>query len=344
MTDVVATARRSASSAWERFWFAPTPTSTLAVVRIAYATVLLGWCALISFDLLAFFSSSGLLEERVGRPFTWSLLDVFASDAAVIGLFVALVVAAACLLVGWHTRVAAVVAAVLLLSFERRNLVVLNSADTLLRLFGLYLALAPSGVALSVDRWRRTRDRFWEFPERAPWALRLMQIQVSVLYLFTVWLKVQGNTWNEGTAVSYSLRITEVARFEVPTWITQSAIVSNLLTYGTLAVELALAVLIWNRRARPWVIAAGVALHLSIQATIMVGLFSVTVFVGYLAFTPPETTARWLLALRSVLQRSPWKPLRQVASAGPPHGHQPELPWPEPSPGAGVAPRTAPAP
>ncbi len=341
MTDVTAAAKRNVSSAWERFWFAPTPTSTLAVVRIAYATVLLVWCGLISFDLLAFFSSSGLLEKRVAQPFTWSLLDVFPSDAAVVGFFVALVLAAACLLVGWHTRVAAIVAVVLLMSFERRNLVLLNSADTLLRLFGLYLAFAPSGAALSVDRWRLARDRFWEFPERAPWALRLMQIQVSVLYLFTVWLKVQGNTWNEGTAVSYSLRITEVARFEVPAWITQSAIVSNLLTYGTLAVELALALLIWNRRARPWVIAAGVALHLSIQATIMVGLFSVTVFVGYLAFTPPETMSRWLLALRGVLQRSPWAPLRRVASAGPPHGHQPELPWPEPHPGPGVRPRAA---
>ena len=330
MTATTAAAPRlETDSAWDRFWFAPTPTSTLAVVRIAYATVLLTWCALMSFDLIAFFSTSGLLEERVARPFSWSLLDVFPSDAAVIGLFGVLVVAAACLLVGWHTRLAAVVAVVLLMSFERRNLVVLNSADTLLRLFGLYLALAPAGAALSVDRWRRHRDRFWEFPERAPWALRLMQIQVSVLYLFTVWLKVQGSTWNEGTAVSYSLRITEVARFEVPIWFAQSAIVSNVLTYGTLAVELALAVLIWNRRARPWVIAAGIALHLSIQATILVGLFSVTVFIGYLAFTPPETMTRLLLALRDVLRRSSWSPLQRLAAAGPVRGYQPELPWPE---------------
>ncbi len=341
MTSPATTAVRSVSSAWDRFWFAPTPTSTLAVVRIAYATVLLTWCALISPDLMAFFSPSGLLAERVATPFTWSLLDVFRSQAAVVALFAVLVVAAACLLVGWHTRLAAVVAFVVLVSFERRNLVVLNSADTLLRLFGLYLALAPAGAALSVDRWRRARDRFWEFPERAPWALRLMQIQVSVLYLFTVWLKVQGQTWNEGTAVSYSLRITEVARFEVPAWIAQSALVSNVLTYGTLAVELGLALLIWNRRARPWVIAGGVALHLSIQATILVGLFSVTVFVGYLAFTPSDTMTRWLLALRGVLARSSSGPLRRLASAGPALGYQPELPWPEPAGGPAVAPRSA---
>lgn len=310
------------SSVWNDFWFRPTPTTTLALVRIAYGLVLLFWCALISADLFAFFSGSGVMPEPLMRPYAWTLLEVFPSDAAVVVLFAVLVVAASCILVGFHTRLAAVVAFVALVSFERRNVLALNAADILLRLFGLYLALAPAGVALSVDRWRRARERFWEFPLRAPWALRLFQIQISVLYLFTVWLKLRGDTWNDGTAVSYSLRITEVARLEVPVWIAESALVSNLATYGTLAIEAALALLIWNRRARPFVIAAGVALHLSVLATIMVGLFSTTVFVGYLAFTPPETAGRWLERLRRWLWRSSSARLRRVAAAGPNPGYQ----------------------
>lgn len=333
-----------AAAGWDRFWFAPVPTSTLAAVRIAYGAVLLGWCTLISFDLLAFFSDDGLLPERVSRPWTWSVLDVFSSDTAVVVLFAVLVVAAACLLVGFHTRLAALAAFVALLSFERRNLVVFNSADDLLRLFGLYLVLAPAGAALSVDRWRSARDRFWEFPARAPWALRLVQLQVSAMYLFTVWLKLRGETWNDGTAVSYSLRVVEVGRFDLPGWLTQSAVLVNLLTYGTLAIELALALLIWNRRARPYVIAAGVALHLSIQATIMVGLFSTTVFVGYLAFVPPDTMADLLSRLRRRLSRSELAPLRRLAAAGPEVGYQPQLPWTEPvgaQPGGSSAARPA---
>ncbi len=311
---------------WNEFWFLPTSTATLALVRMAYGAVLLTWCALMSFDLFAFFSGSGILPERLAPPWTWSLLEVFSSDVALVALFGVLVVAAACVLVGYHTRLASLVAFVLLVSFERRNPVVLNAADILLRLIALYLALAPAGAALSVDRWRRHRDRFWEFPARAPWALRLVQLQVSALYLFTVWLKLQGETWSQGTAVSYSLRVTEVARFDLPSWIDSSALVSNVATYGTLAIEAALALLIWNRRARPWVIAAGVALHLSVLATIVVGLFSVTVFVGYLAFTPAEVATRWLLALRDHLwrARSPW--LRRIAAAGPDPAYQPQLP------------------
>lgn len=327
--------RKSArvESAWERFWFAPTPTSTLAVVRIAYAAVVLTWCALISFDILAFFSTEGLLAERVSSgPWTWSLLDIFSSDPAVLALFALLVMAACCVLVGFHTRLATLMTFVLLISFERRNLVVLNSADTLLRLFGLYLVFAPAGAALSVDRWRSAPHRFWEFPERAAWALRLVQIQVSVMYLFTVWLKVHGETWNNGTAISYALRVMEVVRFNIPAWITQSALLSSVLTYATLAIELALALLIWNRRARPWVIAAGVVLHLSILGFIRVGLFSVTVFVGYLAFVPPATMTALLMRARLHMRRSSFAALRRLASAGPDTGYQPQLPLSPPVP------------
>ncbi len=309
---------------WNRFWFDPVPTSTLALVRIAYGLVLLAWCGFMSFDLVAFFSGSGVLPERLALPWTWSLLEAFPSDLALFILFALLVVAAACVLVGWHTRLAAVVAFVALVSFERRNLVVLNGADILLRLFALYLALAPAGASFSLDRWRHHRDRFWEFPARSPWPLRLVQLQLSVLYLSTVWLKLQGTTWRDGTAVSYAWRVAEVIRFDLPAWLTSSAPVMALATYLTLAVEVALAVLIWNRRARPWVIAAGVALHLSVLATIRVGLFSVTVFVGYLAFTRPETATRWLLALRKRLGHARSPVLRRVAAAGSCPGHQPD--------------------
>ncbi len=183
---------------WNEFWFKPTSTATLALVRIAFGGVLLAWCVFMSFDLLAFFSDSGILPERVAYPWTWSLLEVFSSDIALVALFGLLVVAAICIIVGYHTRLASLVAFVVLLSFERRNLLVLNAADILLRLFALYLALAPAGAALSVDRWRHHRDRFWEFPARAPWALRLVQVQISVLYLFTVWLKLQGSPGTRG--------------------------------------------------------------------------------------------------------------------------------------------------
>lgn len=314
---------------WERFWFAPEPTSTLALLRIAYGLLLLAWATTLSFDALAFFSDSGFLPERPRDPGTWSVLDLASSDTAVTVVLALLFWAAVFLVVGFHTRLAAVVAFVAVVSLHRRNPFVFQAGDNLLRSFSFYFLFVPAGVALSVDRWRQAKSRFWEFPPRAAWGLRLIQVQLSILYLFSVWEKVRGQTWNDGTAVSWALRIDELVRLPLPLSITESVLISNVATYGTLAVELALAVLIWNRRARPWVLAAGVLLHLSIEITMRVGFFSVGIFLYYVAFLPPDTVSARLLALRDWMGRSPLPPLRTLAAAGPAADPPAELSPPE---------------
>jgi Vitamin K-dependent gamma-carboxylase len=293
---------------WQQFWFAPEPTSTLAVVRIVYGVIAFLWTVTLLPDLHSFFapSSRAVLPGQPSFDYWVGLLDVFRSPAMVWVVFAALLAGTVALTVGWHTRLAAVVVFVGLLSFERRNPFVLNSGDLLVRHVAFYLMFAPAGVSLSLDRWRRVRrsgGEFWAFPARSPWALRLIQVQVSVIYLFTLWEKVKGTTWNDGTAVSYALRIADLTRFHVPTAISQNLTAANLMTFGTLATELSIATLVWNRRARPWVLGAGVLLHLGIELTIMVGFFSWTIFCTYLAFVPPDTMTRWLSAVRDRRRR-----------------------------------------
>ena len=78
-------------------------------------------------------------------------------------------------------------------------------------------------------------------------------------------------------------------------------LVSNLLTYGTMAVEVSLALLVWNRALRPWVIGAGLLVHLGIELTIRVGFFTPALLVLYLAWLPPDWPHRHLPALRGRL-------------------------------------------
>ena len=193
-----------------------------------------------------------------------------------------------------------------LMALTRRNIWVLDSGDPLIRSIAFFLMFAPSGAALSLDRRlavRRGRAEPGQFAQRAPWVLRLLQIQLSILYLSAFWHKVGGDTWRDGTAVSYALRIENLQRFPLPEALTTSELISNVLTFGTLGVELALGVLVWNRRLRPWVLLAGVGLHLGIDYAIRVGFFSYAIFVLYLAFIPPETMDRWLLAVRAWVRR-----------------------------------------
>jgi hypothetical protein len=290
------------ASGWERFWFGAEPTSSLAVLRIAFGLLALGWTISLSPDLDAFFSRSGLLPGQPSAPGVWGVLGVFPSNLAVQILFAVMLCACLALTVGYQTRIASAVVFIGILSFERRNPYVFNTGDGLMRLLAFYLMLAPAGAALSVDRWHRG-ERMWEFPARSVWPLRLMQIQLSILYLFGLWVKLQGTTWNNGTAVSYATRISDLSRFPMPTFLTHSMLMANILTYGTLALELSLAILVWNRRLRPWVLVAGVCLHVGIEYSIRVGFFSLAILTLYLSFLDPAWAQARLLALRGLRQR-----------------------------------------
>jgi hypothetical protein len=280
--------------AWERFWFEPTSVATIAVVRIAFGLVAVGWTASLAPDLMSFFGRRGIVPIQPSNRFWIGVLSPAAPDWAVYLTWAVLLVAAVSLVIGFHPRLASVLVFVGILSLERRDPFIFNAGDVLVRNLAFYVMLAPTGAALTLNAWRRARDTFWEFPKRAPWATRLIQIQLSVVYFATVWAKVRGNDWNDGTAVSYALRLDDLERFHVPAFISTNQVVSNLATFGTLAIELSIAVLVWNRKVRPWVLAAGVAMHLAIALNIMIGFFTMAMLVAYLSFVPPETMERIL--------------------------------------------------
>ena len=284
---------------WNGFWFAPEPTSTLALVRIALGVVAFAWALSLWSDLFDLYGVGGVVPSQpAGGPGTWGLLGIAGGDAPLVCVYAALLVAAPAVAVGFHTRLAAIVLFVTLLAFHRRNPFVLNDGDALLRLLALYMALAPAGAALSLDRLRREPEAFWEFPTRAPWALRLIQLQLCAVYLSTVVQRLSGEYWTNGSAVSYVLRLEDLQRFPVPAALCESMELARVATFGTLLLELALAFAVWNRRARPWVLGCGVALHLSIEYSLRVGFFSLAILACYLAFVPACAAQAWILALR----------------------------------------------
>ena len=296
---------RQAVAAWDRFWFQPVESSTFALYRIAVGTVVLSWTLALAPSLYAFYAPNGILPgyPDYSGSLAWGLLEYFRSSAAVTLFYFIMLLASICVLVGFATRVAALVSFICLVSFAHRNPWVLNSGDLLVQLLAFYLLLMPAGAALSVDRWLKPNQPFWEFPLRAIWPLRLVQVQVSMLYIVAVWDKVRGTTWNDGTAVSYAMRIGDLNRFPVPGFISDSLVISNLLTFGTLALELSLGILVWNRVLRPWVLLLGVSLHLGIDYSVRVGFFSWAILAAYVAFIPPDVARSIILATRDRLSR-----------------------------------------
>ena len=271
-----------------RWLFDPVDTSPMAALRIACGLLVLGWTLSLLPDVGTFLSSDGLTLGPVGGTRGWWAPDLGHPWVQVS----VLLLAALSLTVGWHTRVCAWVVVVLLVVIQRRDVYVLNSGDLLLRELAFFVALMPAGETWSLDRRRRGTEA-----PRAPWGLRLLQLQVSCLYLFSVVAKLHGDSWQNGTAVGKALQLEDLQRLVLPESVATSVTVSALLTYGTLVVEAFLVVGLWLPRTRWWAMAAGVAIHLGIEATLLIGWFSLTVITCYLAFVPAAALRRATMRL-----------------------------------------------
>jgi hypothetical protein len=280
---------------WRTFWFRPESTAVLGVVRIAFGALMVAWTLSLRADLTKLVGDGSVMPGSPTRGFEWSLFDLSSGPGLRLGVWFGLLLASIALTIGWHSRVSALLVLVGLTTFQRGNPYVFNSGDALLRLEAIYLALAPCGAALSLDR-RRTAGSFWSAQVRAPWALRLMQVQLSLIYLFSFLNKIGGETWREGTATSYALRMTDIGNFALPSWITMNALLMNVVTWSVLAMELMIGVLVWNDRRRLKVLAVGVVLHLTLVLAFGIAFFSFAMFVLYAAFIPPERVATWAAA------------------------------------------------
>jgi hypothetical protein len=304
---------------WQRFWFAPQSTAPVEVLRIAFGLVATVWMFSLIPVLEPFFGAGGVIPPREQLPFGgWTMFTLIQGTPLIWVLWVAGVLGAVALTVGFRTRLAALIVFVVIMSAIRSAPLAFNAGDALMRLVAFYLLLMPAGSAASVDRWRADPEHVWSFPRRPPWALRLAQIQISVIYISTVWEKTGGAGWRNGTAVSYAVRIGEVTRLPVPSFVTDSPLLAELATFGALATELAIGILVWNRAARPWVLALGVLLHLSIELTLAVGFFSLTIITLYLAFLPPERAERVLLWGRDRWGRWSRRPSARESVSGEP--------------------------
>jgi Vitamin K-dependent gamma-carboxylase len=276
-------------SGWSTFWFAPGPAYPLGLVRMAFGALVVVWTLALLPDLHRVFGAQGVAPQYPHVDYQWSVFELWPGDTALLVGWVVLLLAAIAMTVGWHGRFAAIVVFVLIHSFQRRGAYLFNAGDTIIVVVALILALSCCNAALSLDQRRRTGS-FWSAETLAPWPIRLMQLELTLIYLVSVQAKLSGGKdWVNGTAAFYTSRTDgRWALLEPPDWLFGNPVLVNVATWGTLLLELAIAVLVWNKSWRFRVLAAGVVLHLTLMATMNVGFFSLAMFVLYLAFVPAD--------------------------------------------------------
>jgi Vitamin K-dependent gamma-carboxylase. len=268
------------------FFFKPQPVQNVALMRIVFGVLLVANWIMLWSHLEDFWGVSGLVSQQTAdiytSIYTFNFFTYFPIDARVPTILAIVnLLAAVGVLFGFFTRTSVAVAFLTLLSFHQRNIFILNSADLIFRNMLFFLMFTPCGLAYSLDRWIAVRRGkvHGPPPERAPWALRLIQIQFSMVYIATVMFKMKGEAWADGTAIYIATRLDEFAKSPMPLLL-NNLMVIKFLTWSTLVVELSLGTLIWIKEFRYWVLLAGVGLHFGIEMTMNIPLFEYIMMAG----------------------------------------------------------------
>ena len=126
---------------------------------------------------------------------------------------------------------------------------------------------------------------------REPWAQRMIQIELALLYFASFCWKAQGTPRVQGTALFYIYHLDEIRRFPVPSWLLHP-IILKLGTWSALALEFSLGVLIWVRELRYPLLALGFLFHLCLEYSLNLPLFEWDVLAAYVLFIDAADIAR----------------------------------------------------
>jgi hypothetical protein len=287
------------AAAWNGFFFAPVSVYPVAVFRIFLGLILLADGLFILRNAELYLGPQGLTAYHRNflamRGRALSLFLYLPGTMRSVYLVLALhLTAVALMTVGFLTPVSTALAFVTTRSIVNRSWPSANGGDNVAKIMCFLLIFAPAGRALSLDEvlFYAPNPPDGSYLMAEPWAQRLMQIQVSVIYLYTVYWKLKGATWREGSAVYYAVTNNMYRKFPVPRFLMKPLLI-KLVTWGVLAAEVAIGIGLWIEDLRLWLVFLGLALHLAIETFLSVHLFGWYMLAGLCLFLDFS----WLRAL-----------------------------------------------
>jgi hypothetical protein len=291
---------KSLSKSWNAFFFAPQSPMPIALFRIIYGVMVIATLVLLRPDWLTWYGVHAWMSLSTMHTLEpGTRLNLFAilpqTDAWIMALFWIFLGSTILLTIGFLTRFNSLIVFLCLTSIQQRNLYIIHGGDTFLRVAGFFLIFAPAGAALSLDRIvriKRGKEDATAVP-RSPWAQRMIQFELALLYFVTFCWKVKGAPWLQGTATYYIYHLEELKRFPVPSWLLHPVML-KLEGWFALVLEFSLGVLIWVKEFRYILLAFGLVLHLYLEYSLNIPLFQWDILSAYVLFIDaPDITRAW---------------------------------------------------
>lgn len=295
----------STGQAWNSFWFTLSDPLPCSILRIVVGCLVLVHLLLATLELDRWYLKSGVIAPesvtaivqatRPGHSFHWSHFSRLGPAESRVAHAAAILIAAA-FTAGVATRATGVLTLVALLAYFHRLPILAGHAEPVLIFLVAYLCLGPAGAYGSLDRLVARRRVQPGDPPLAPpqpsyWArisLRLIQLHLAAFVAMMALAKLNGDAWWDGEAIWHLLARPRSRPLDLSALHGHELLV-NFWTHAVVYFELAFPVLIWNRLARPILLALGAIVWLTLALVTGQWQLGLALVAASIAFVPSET-------------------------------------------------------
>lgn len=306
-------------------------TYSFAAFRIVYGLIVLMVLVTNAADRAYVWGvGSKWLDLELGvNPYPWFFGILFPKDNPFLFdlSYGALAILAVLFTIGWRTRIVTPFLLLFWVSLSTNSNLVNNGGDTVMRITLLFAVFADLSQRFSVDAWLRDRRaarglkpaRRLVFSWWPSWltsllhntALVLCAYQITLVYVRSASLKLQGPEWLNGTAPYYSVVLDNFRPFPLLSDLTfQVAFFVHVAGYIALFTQLLFPLLLLWRPSRIFALVAITGMHLSIALLLGLWPFSLAMIALDFLFIRDRTWLagfawgrRWLAAI-GALRRS----------------------------------------
>ncbi len=247
------------------FFFDPLPVLPLGIYRIIFGTFFLLYLINIFPLYSLYYSDNGYMVGPSGiEVSTWNTsryFDMWPSPYYYLSedqlpikvLYVVLVLFTILFIFGIWTNLAALLMYGLWYSIALRNGLAHDGEDGMMRFVLVYAIFIPYGRSLSLSNYLRRRRGLQCRDTFVPFVFRLLQINVALIYFFSVLYKmVDDFAWVDGTALYYTALNTRWGLSPGGIWVATmfGGWLIPILTYWTLFCEAFFVLFVWFKKTR----------------------------------------------------------------------------------------------
>lgn len=283
---------------WDKIFFSKFDPISISLFRIFIGISLLMLFLMEISNWENYYSSNGILslnDPDINKT-TSDNLSIFHFTESIIPvrfyLFLG-IISSITFTFGFLTRLSNLILFILVISTVFRNPLTSAGWDAVLRMLLFYSLFVPTNFYFSVDNLINKKKK--AFP--LIWPVRLMQINFASIYVLTALLKLLSDpAWRNGEAIYWVLVSNQWSIFPFKLLLySYDGLLSKILTYGTLIIELSFPILVWFRKTVLFILLITTIFHILIAAVMPdVIIFSIVMIFSLWIFIPSDIARDWI--------------------------------------------------